>query len=111
MRGRDEKKWRRRGRQSQSRIQASPPSLEATSSIPRAAAPRGLPFDSTESSDMTATPASLVLSLVDRARERPDAIYPRYLFPDRDPVETRYREALRRTRQFASLYAAAGVAK
>ncbi|HMB71871.1 MAG TPA: AMP-binding protein, partial [bacterium] len=42
--------------------------------------------------------------------ERPEALYARYLFSDRDPVEVSYAETLERTRRFAAGYAAAGVA-
>jgi len=60
---------------------------------------------------MTATPDTLIRHLQLQAQRRPDALYSRYLFADRAPVETNYAQALQRTRQFAALYAKHGVTK
>jgi acyl-CoA synthetase (AMP-forming)/AMP-acid ligase II len=69
------------------------------------------PICSPEHEDMTATPDTLIGHLQHQAERRPAALYSRYLFADRAPVETTYAQALKRTRQFASLYAKHGVAK
>ena len=57
------------------------------------------------------TPSTLIEHLRSRARERPDSLYARYIFPDRSTVEVTYGQTERRSRQFAALYAGAGVAK
>ena len=54
---------------------------------------------------------SLINHLRIRADEHPDALYSRYLFADRNPVETTFGQTESRTRQFADLYAREGVAK
>lgn len=55
-------------------------------------------------------PNDTLIGLLGRhAAERPDALYARYLFSDRDPVEVSYAETLERTRRFAAGYSAAGV--
>jgi len=60
---------------------------------------------------MTTEPTTLIGYLQHRAAERPDALYSRYLFPDRDPVEMTFAETELRTRQFADAYARHGVEK
>lgn len=57
------------------------------------------------------TPDTLIKCLVRRARERPDALYARYVFPDREPAEVTYSQTDSRTRQFAAVYALHGVNK
>jgi len=52
---------------------------------------------------------TLITHLLTRSEERPDAVYSRYLFADRDPVEVTYGENLARTRRFADLYSRSGV--
>jgi acyl-CoA synthetase (AMP-forming)/AMP-acid ligase II len=69
------------------------------------------PICSPEHEVMTATPDTLIGHLLQQAERRPGDLYSRYLFADRAPVETTYAQALKRTRQFASLYAKHGVAK
>lgn len=54
---------------------------------------------------------TLITHLIARAEERPDALYSRYIFADREPVETNFRDAVVRTREFAGLYARLGVTK
>jgi len=46
-----------------------------------------------------------------RDAERPERLCSRYIFPDRQPVETTYRQLTRRTGEFAALYAANGVVR
>src|ERR671933_1524013 len=46
-----------------------------------------------------------------QAAERPEALYARYLFADRSPVEVSYQETERRTREYAAVYASRGVTK
>jgi acyl-CoA synthetase (AMP-forming)/AMP-acid ligase II len=52
---------------------------------------------------------TLIGLLRSHAEKRPDALYARYLFSDREPVEVSYAETLERTRRFAAGYRAAGV--
>jgi len=54
---------------------------------------------------------TLIECLRFRAQERPDALYSRYLFPDRAPAEMTFAETERRARQFASVYDRLGVSK
>lgn len=60
---------------------------------------------------MRPKPSTLIECLESRAQERPDALYSRYIFPDRNPVETTFGELLDRTQQFAHHYARHGVEK
>jgi fatty-acyl-CoA synthase len=57
------------------------------------------------------TSQTLIDHLRRRAGQRPKAVYARYLFPDREPVEITFGETENRTRQFAALYARHGVTK
>lgn len=59
---------------------------------------------------MTSRPDTFPGLLIRHAEERPDTLYARYLFSERDPVEVSYAETLERTRRFAAGYSAAGVA-
>jgi acyl-CoA synthetase (AMP-forming)/AMP-acid ligase II len=55
-------------------------------------------------------PNDTLIGLLRRHAEgRPDALYARYLFSDREVVEVSYAETLERTRRFAAGYSAAGV--
>ena len=68
-------------------------------------------LDIVSRSEMTTKPDTLIRHLVHRATERPEALYARWIFPDREPVEMTYRELSDRTRQFATAYREAGVEK
>ena len=56
-------------------------------------------------------PMTLIDHLRARARDLPQALYSRYLFADRAPVETRFAALERRTRAFAGAYRGAQVGK
>jgi fatty-acyl-CoA synthase len=60
---------------------------------------------------MKPNPTTLIASLQCRAWEHPHALYARYLFPDRAPVQVTYGQTERRTRQFAETYAQRGIGK
>lgn len=60
---------------------------------------------------MTDPAATLIECLRRMGEQRPDALYARYLFGDRDPVEVTFGANLERTRRFAAGYAAHGVVK
>ncbi|RMD88468.1 MAG: hypothetical protein D6813_12060 [Calditrichaeota bacterium] len=60
---------------------------------------------------MKQTSTTLIGYLQHYAESIPDALYSRYLFADRDPVEIDYQTTLERTKQFASGYAAYGIEK
>ena len=54
---------------------------------------------------------TLIECLLAQVHERPRALYARYLFADREPVEMDFAAMLERTRRFAAGYAAHGVGK
>ena len=54
---------------------------------------------------------TLIDCLLAQAKGRPNALYARYLFSDREPVEMDFASTLERTRRFAAGYAAHGVRK
>lgn len=60
---------------------------------------------------MNQTPNTLISYLQAHGRTKPDVLYARYLFTDRDPVEVTFGMTLERTRQFAAGYASHGVVK
>ena len=60
---------------------------------------------------MTRRLTTLIEYLAHHGETRPDALYSRYLFSDREPVELTFGEQLERTRRFAAGYAAHGVAR
>ena len=51
---------------------------------------------------MKSEPTTLLDYLQIHTRCQPDALYARYLFPDRSPIEMSYRQTEHRTRQFAA---------
>ena len=54
---------------------------------------------------------TLIGCLLRQAEQRPDALYARYLFANREPVEVSFAATLARTQEFAAGYAAHGVVK
>ena len=60
---------------------------------------------------MTPMRDTLIDCLLAQAMERPSALYARYLFADREPVEMDFASTLERTRRFAAGYAQHGVRK